>query len=190
MHTLLRDNLGLATGLAVAAFILLTGSVAHANQSFFASGVTTHGAASTSPAYMTPGTGTSTTPVYDAYAQTCGGGRTSKADQAGLLVQFNGSSTSAVLSLAVEYSQDGVDWYRNFVIDPAQAGTTTPLSVVSPFAISWKYAAAVLGGAGVSGTSTAAFAVPTPFRYTRVVASITGANGAAWMQLVPVKEQC
>ncbi len=104
---------------------------AFANPSGFANATST-AVATTTLKYMTPGTGTSTTPVYDAYAQTFAGGSTSKADAAGLLVQFTASSSVSVLSANVEYSQDGIDWYRNFVIDPTQAGTsTTPFSVLN-----------------------------------------------------------
>lgn len=175
-----------------AALGLLVAGVVHANPSYFASGVTTNNAASSTPAYMTPGTATSTTPVYDAYAQTSGGGAAYKSDQAGLLVQFTASSTDTVLSLAVEYSQDGIDWYRNFVVDPNQMGTTTPLAIENPFTTTWTFASSTVGGEALganSDRSTAAILVPTPFRYTRVVASLTGGNGAVWAQLVPVKEQ-
>src|SRR5690348_6203297 len=79
-------------------------SFAYANPSYFATTVTTNSAASTSPAYMTPGTGTSTTPVYDSYAQTVSGGGTYKADSAGLLIQFTAPSSNTVLNIAVEYS--------------------------------------------------------------------------------------
>ena len=156
-------------GSIVGGLILLASAMpALANQSFFANGVTTGSAASTSPAYMTPGTG--------------------------MLIQFTASSTNSVLGIAVEYSQDGVDWYRNYVLDPNQVGTTTAPSILStPFSTTWKFASSSLGGANVaanSNYSTAAIMIPTPFRYTRVVFSITGANGAVWAQLVPIKEQC
>jgi len=186
-------NLGFAAALLLAVTVGVLGfvAIAFANPSSFATGVTTNNAASTSPAYMTPGTGTSTTPVYDAYAQT-NAGATYKADIAGLLVQFTASSTNSVLNISVEYSQDGVDYYRNFVVDPNQIGTsTTPFSLTTAFTTTWKYASStVVGGVGVIGDrATAAIMIPTPFRYTRVVFSVTGANGAVWAQLVPVKEQ-
>jgi len=163
---------------------------AYANPSFFAIGTSTS-AATTSPAYMTPGTGTSTTPVYDAYAQTFAG-TPYKTETAGLLVQFSASSTNTVLGLGVEYSQDGIDWYRNFLIDGTQSGTTTsPFVLTAPFSMTWKFASSTLGTASTANptTTTAAIAIPTPFRYTRVVFSMTGGNGAVWAQLVPIKEQ-
>lgn len=164
---------------------------AHANPSYFATATST-AAATTTPAYMTPGTATTTTPVYDAYAQTTNGGLTAKADYAGLLVQFTASSTASKLTGNVEYSQDGIDWYRNYVFDPSQtSATSTANNINAPFMISWQFASSTVGGAAQTNTnrSTAAMLIPTPFRYTRVVFSMTGANGAVWAELVPIKEQ-
>lgn len=176
----------------VALFGLGGAGTAHANPSTFAVGTSTS-AASTSPAYMTPGAATSTTPVYDAYAQAFSGGATFKTDFAGLLVQFSASSTATVLNQSVEYSQDGIDWYRNFVLDPKQMGTTTMALVLNnPFSTSWQFASSSVGGAAVASTSkrsTATMLIPTPFRYTRIVYSLTGGNGAVWAQLVPIKER-
>lgn len=166
-------------------------SVAYANPTFFANGVTTGNAASTSPAHMTPGTGTSTTPVYDSYGQTFGG-TPYKTEFAGLLVQLSASSTNTVLNMAVEYSQDRIDWYRNFLIDPSQYGTTTSqFALFAPFSVTWKFASSTLGPASTISptTTTGALMIPTPFRYMRVIFSMTGANGAVWAQLVPIKEQ-
>src|SRR5215207_7495848 len=116
----------------VAALLTMFGTVgtALANPSSFATGTST-AAATTTLKYMTPGTGTSTTPVYDAYAQTFSGGMTSMADRAGLLVQFTSSSSVTVLNANVEYSQDGIDWYRNYVVDPNQIGTSTTAAAFS-----------------------------------------------------------
>src|SRR5215207_850826 len=178
--------------LSVIALFAVAGT-AQANPSYFGVGTTTS-AATSSPAFMTPGTGTSTTPVFDSYAQTLNGGVTSKADVVGLLVQLTGSSTATILNATVEYSQDGIDWYRNFVIDPNQTGTSTApvFNIANPFSFSFKFASSTVGGGAVASTSnrsTAALLIPTPFRYTRVVFSLTGAAGAVWAQLVPIKER-
>ena len=180
-----------AVGILLGVLLMLAGSarIAHANPTIFASATTTKSAASTSAAFMTPGTATSTL-VYDAHAQTLGGG-TYKTDFIGLLVQFSASNTSATLNLSVEYSQDGIDWYRNFVADPTQFGTTTPAAqIATPFTTTWKFASSTLGGATSSDAvrSTAAMIIPSPFRYTRLVSTMTGANGAVWAQFVPFKE--
>ncbi len=175
--------------IGVALFGLAMAGSVHANPSYYTGVVTTNYAATTSPAFLTPGTATTTTPIYNAYASTTNGGLTTKADSAGLLVRFCGSSTNAVLNNSVEYSQDGIDWYRNFVLDPRQTGTTTPQTIGTPFSQNWKFASSTLGGAaGADLCSTAATVIPTPFQYTRVVSSITGANGSVWVELVPIKE--
>lgn len=166
----------------------------HANPSTFAISTSTS-AATTSPRYMTAGNSTTTTPVYDAYAQTLSGGQTFKADLAGLLVRFAASSTATTLNTNVEYSHDGIDWYRNFVMDPMQPATTTApvFTLGNPFSSAWRFASSTVGGAAVNAaggaTSTAAMLIPTPFRFTRVVFSLTGGNGAVWAQLIPIRER-
>jgi phage gp36-like protein len=87
--------------------------------------------ATSSPSYMTPGTATTTSAIYDAYVSTTAGGLTYKADSVGLLEHFCASSSAAVLTPAVEYSNDGIDWFRNFVIDPSQMGTTSVANAYS-----------------------------------------------------------
>jgi len=167
---------------------------AHANPSAYAVATSTS-AATTSPSYMGAGTGTTTTPTYDAYAQTVSGGATYRADFAGMLIRFAASSTATTLKATAEYSHDGIDWYRSFVIDPNQPATTTApvFNLANPFSFSWTFASSTIQGAGLtnanSATSTAAVLVPTPFRFTRVVFSMTGGNGAVWAQFIPIKEQ-
>src|SRR5437870_5803479 len=114
----------LITAFAVFLASLAPAGVAFANPSYFANGTST-AAATTTKAFMTPGTATTTTPVFDSYAQTAAGGLTTKSDYAGLLVRLSASSTATVLSVNVEYSQDGIDWYRNFVVDPNQIATSS-----------------------------------------------------------------
>lgn len=179
-------------GIAVATS-LLGATVAYANPRFFGNPVTTGNTASSTPAYLVPGTSTSTTPVYDAYAQTQNGAKF-KADKATLALQFTGSSTLSTLNASIEYSNDGIDWYRNFVIDPNAMGTTTtPYSLATPESINWKFASSTVGGVALTAsngaTSTAYMLIPTPARYTRVVISLTGDRGSVWAQIVPIKEQ-
>lgn len=169
----------LASVLAIFAVIFFTSTgTAHANPSSVSATVQT-ATATTSPAYMTPGTATSTL-TFDAYANTGYGGLNTIADKAALLMQFTGSSTSAVLGIKYEYSQDGIDWYTNFMLGPAGLSTTTAVTnLATPTSITWTYSAA---------TPKAIITVPTPTRYVRAVFSITGANGSIWAQVAPVKE--
>ena len=175
--------------------------IAYANPSYFAAGVSTNYSASSSPAYLTGTVGTSTTPVYDTASstETVSGGVSYKADSVGLLVQFTASSSLTVLNIAIEYSQDGVDWYRNYVLDPMQnsaSATSSVYSVTAPFVLAMRYASStVVGGAATAanGPMTNAFRIPTPFRYTRAVLYTSGAgngssNATVWAKFVPSKE--
>jgi hypothetical protein len=172
------------------AALLAGATIAEANPSYFANGVATS-VATSSPAYMTPGAATSTTPTYDSYVPTTKS-QTFKADRLGLLQQFCASSTATVLNTSVEYSQDGIDWYQNFIVDSIQAGTTTtPYVLVTPFSATQKFASSSLNGAPVAANNNCrnnALIIPTSFRYVRVVQSVTGGNGSIWDQLVPTKE--
>jgi hypothetical protein len=179
--------------IAVASLLGVLGfaGVVLANPSYFGVGVTTGTTASSTPAFMTPGTATSTTPVYDAYAPAAGTQHW-KANQASLAIQFTASSTATVYSASIEYSNDGIDWYRNYVLDSNALGTTTtPYNLVTPESISYKFASSTVGGLAQPANgnlSTAYLIIPTLARYTRVVFSVTGGNGAVWAQLVPIKE--
>jgi hypothetical protein len=174
--------------------LVIGGTVAFANPSYFGPGVTTNSAASTTPAYMTPGAATTTTPVYNSYAQNINGGLHFKADKATLGVQFLASSTNSTLNIAVEYSNDGVDWYRDFTLDSNAMGTTTtPYNLSIPHTMSWKFASSSVGGLGVAANnnmSTAYLIIPTPAKYTRVVFScaIGGTNCGVWAELTPIRE--
>lgn len=177
--------------LAVASFGI--GLTAYANPSAFGGTVRTGSTASSTPAFVVAGVSTSTTPVYDSYAVTSGG-RTTKADKATMAIQFAASSTATTLNWSVEYSNDRIDWYRNFVLDTNQMGTTTtPFSFANANSNSWKFASSTVGGLATtnanSATGTAFMIVPTPARYMRVVFSMTGGNGAVWAEITPIKEQ-
>lgn len=184
----------LSVGFAVLAAFLSFAGFAYANPSFFGNGVSTNSAASTTPAYLTAGVSTSTTPTFNAYTQTASGGATSKSDNALLVIQLTASSSNTVLNLAVEYSVDGIDWYRNFVIDPLQTSTSSiTVALNTPYSIQQKFASSTVGGIGLTNANStvgkSAIMVPTPAQYTRVVASLTGGNGAVWMNLVPIKQR-
>lgn len=168
--------------------MLILASTAYANPLFFPLTAQTN-TATTSPAYMTPGTATSTL-TYDSYAV----GQPKANDFATLLVQFAGSSTAAVLGLNFEYSQDGIDWYKDNIVGEQGAVSTTSPTIIPSItnSISWTFASSTPGGVAVtnanSATSTKAFKIPVPVRFVRVIHSITGANGAVWSQIVPARQ--
>lgn len=170
--------------IAVIGIFGITGT-ALANPSYFSTGVKTDTETS-SVDYLTPGTGT-TTLTYDTYVS----GQTTKADSAALLTQFAGSSTAAILGINLEYSQDGIDWYKDNL--DLGATTTQSVSLNTAKSYSWNFASSTVGGGVVTNangaTSTKIFTVKTPTRYIRAIYTITGANGAIWATLIPSKER-
>ncbi len=159
--------------------ILALASITHANPSQFAPTVQT-ATATTSVAYMTAGNGTTTLP-YDSYNVTYGTntGSTYATNMATLLVQTAASSTSSVFSITLQYSQDNIDWYNDNL---SQGATTTAVKNVS-MANSYTWTA------GGTATTSKAILIQTPTRYVRSVIGVTGASGAVWQQIVPIKEK-
>lgn len=146
--------------------------------------------ATSSPAYLAPGTATTTyafdTSVGNAFAPSA---------TAALLIQFTGSSTAANLRWHYEYSQDTVcgttgsnaDWYAgdNALVGDRTA-TTSPATYTSGiFESSWFFASTTMGP-----TSKKLVMVPTPTRCVRVLFSLPAgsANGAVWAEWVAKKE--
>lgn len=174
--------------LLAATLLFMFASPIHANPGGFPPGAKS-AVATSSVNFLTPGTGTTTT-TYDSYningTNQPTTGLTSDTDSATLLVQFVGSSTSAVLGISYEYSQDGVDWYKD---STTLSTTTVAANITTPNSLSWTYAGLTLGGAGgTSATTTRILSVGTPTRYVRAVFTMTGANGAIWDQFVPKKQ--
>lgn len=181
--------LGVTAGvLTIALVYAFSVSTAHAQPTYTAPTVET-ATATTSPRYLTPGTAT-TTLTYDSYVPTT---NTYTPSFATLLVQFAGSSTASTLGINVEYSQDGIDWYKSTILSPYSPGTTTPsINLGLTTSYSWTFASSTVGGgvvtAATGATSTRAIMISTPTRFVRSVVSITGAGGAVWQQFVPTKE--
>lgn len=168
-----RSNLGWVSGILLAAALLLSifgFSIAEAASVDF--NVVNTAPATTTLSYMTPGTAT-TTLTYDTLFN--------GSDSAVLLTQFTASSTSSVLNMNVQYSQDGIDWYADDLIDSINSTTTPNKSIQVVNTYSWI----------ALGTTVAnrAITIPTPTRYTRVQYSITGAAGAIWGSMVAKKQQ-
>lgn len=180
-----------ATLLVVSLFTL---TAAHANIGGFPSGAKTS-AATTTPAVMTPGTGTSTI-VYDSYnlngTNEPTTGVVTDTDSATLLVQFLASSTASKLKIEYEYSQDGIDWYQDGVSNTFASSTDGVININLPNSFTWTFASTSLDGLPVSAAnnlSTEIVPVITATRYVRAVISDTGANAEVWAQFVPKKQQ-
>lgn len=141
-------------------------------------------------AYMTPGTGT-TTLSYDTYTDGL-----STADSMALLVRLTASSTNTTLKINQEFSQDGIDWYQSTQPMIIQNSTTT----VNPIALSgvpqyvWQFASSTINGVSITPASdTRIIPVKSPTRFTRFVftvasSTLTPGNGAIWAQILPVKQ--
>lgn len=182
----LKKILSIAFVLAV---VGISSPVAYANPIYAGPTVQT-ATATTSPRYLTPGTGT-TTLVFDSYNPATNRYLATKV--MGLL-QFAASNTASTLGIATEYSADGIDWYQGFMFDPSGISTTSPVMTLgAPNRLSWQFASTTLNGVAKtnanSATSSAAVIIPSPLRFLRLVVSITGGNGAFWGQVVPIKEQ-
>lgn len=177
----------------IASAIILLGilggvNYAHANPSGFGATQQTS-SATTSPVYLTPGTGTSTL-TFDSYGGSSSPALALKNNDAFALLRFAGSSTASVLGINAEYSQDCIDWYSDSLVTAPTTTAVNSLNVNN--SMSWTFASSTVGGKGLNATtgatSTKAIRLQTPTRCMRLVFSITGGNGALWGQIVPVRE--
>lgn len=195
MTTTLLRRAAILAGSVVALALAVAGTASAAV--FFAPGTSTSAATST-PAYMTPGNATSTI-TYNTYSNTsdplAGVSGTTPANAANfvtLLGAFTGSSTNAVLKITPEYSQDGIDWYKGYgILVPISTTTPNPTYAYSYVdSITFPYASTTSNGAtGTQAVDRFAIKVPVPTKNIRFVVSLTGANGSFWGQVVPSKQQ-
>jgi len=163
-------------------------------------------AATTTPAYMTPGTATSTV--------TCNLG-SEGARTATIIAEVNATSTNSKYKIFVEESYDGIDYFPTVINQTAsttEASQTFDASVTG--SVSYKFASTStlngvavggVGSAGINGTNNRnhfMVDVPVRLRYVRAYAVIpsptmslgcydgvcnatTSYNGAIWMQILP-----
>ena len=150
-----------------------------ANPSFFAN-YAASSAATTTVSYLKYGVGTSTL-SFD--AQT---GTSQAMDSATLLTQFAGSSTASVLNISFEYSQDGIDWYKNRLSESTTTAPNIDLNVPNSYQWTFASTSALAGAAGTIATSTRIINVSTPTRFVRAVYTLTSTsqNGAVWAQFI------
>jgi len=139
-----------------------------ANRSYFVPTVQT-AIATTSPDYMRTANATLTLDAYT-YAPVA-------LNNATLLVQTT-ASTSAVQTITINYSQDGIDWFNDAL------STTTSASTIPLSGLQRTYTIAPAS----AGTVRNAINVPTPVRFVRATVSTSTALSSVWMQWVPVRE--
>jgi hypothetical protein len=162
--------LAVFTAAAIVAGMSLFASISHANPLQFVP-TTQLATATTSVAYLVSG-GSATTTTFDAYAQ----GQPLAIDKGVLLLQNAASSTSSVLDVSVQYSNDNIDWYSDQLLAP----TTTAMDISVANTYHWK--------ATATATTSKAITLSFPTRYVRVVYSASGAAGAIWWQFVPQRQ--
>jgi hypothetical protein len=183
----------LASGAVAILAVLGLASVAAAS-SYFSGTVQTADATST-VAYMTPGTATSTL-TYNTYTNTNVATATpsttnySAATSVTLLGQLTGSSTATVLHITPEYSQNGLDWYQGYGLLPQYSATTTnqTLSWATVDSITIAYASTTVDQTSTSSIDRFAVTIAVPTKDVRLVFTLTGANGAFWGQVIPTKQ--
>lgn len=170
------------------AVIFVSSKSVSANPFFFPPTAQT-AAATTSPAFLQAATATTSVVYYDSYYQNTLGANT-KAVDAALHLRLSATSTSAVFNIVYEYSNGtpGFDcttqptfceWYQDnyshsSTAYPVNIATIENMTVISALA---------------AGTTTKSLFLPTPTRYVRVNAKVTGAPGNVWAQIIPNKER-
>jgi hypothetical protein len=135
--------------------------------------------ATTTVAYMTPGTASTTITVDNSL---------NTPNEMSLYVQLTSSTTATVLNWEYEYSMDQIDWWDEDLTPTSvaiadtqvQHSSTTITHVWNP------------GDANAS-TSNKVFIMPNKYaaRYSRVVFTLPIGvdNGALWAEVVPIKER-
>lgn len=162
------------------------GAVVHANPPFF---LRTFTASATSTlAYMTPGTAT-TTITFDAGVNQANG-----SDMATLLIQYTASTTGPSLRFRQEFSSDNIDWYSENLgtVPTLMSLNSTTTALVSPFHDYTVNFATTTdnGGSGTNARIMTSLQIPTPTRYTRVrfYVPASGGNGALWAEIAAKKQ--
>ncbi len=170
---LIKKNLAFLAPMLVLVMVAFAG-IAHATPLYFVP-TTQLAAATSSVTYLISG-GNATTTSFDAYA----GGQPYAIDKGVLLLQTAASSTSSVLNVTFQYSQDNIDWYGDDLFTITNASTTQPYTISSNVSYSWTAAG--------TATSSKALNVNFPTRYVRAILSQSGAAGALWWQFVPQRQ--
>ncbi len=160
----------------IALLVVLFGGVAYvsANPNYFSTGSQTS-SATTSPTWMGPGTFATTTLTFDSYAGLVGSSRSI----AGLtlLIAHTASTSNSVMTAAVQYSQDCIDYY-----DDNNTPATTTVQGISG-ASSYTFAGNVF-----SSTTRHMLRIPPATRCVRAQFSASVASSSLWAQFVPTRE--
>ena len=172
--------------------VFAVAGVALANPSFF-NGTVQTATATTTYAVIGSGLGT-TTLIYNTYSNNSNATGTPtgskpglKADSIAFLVRDIASSSSAVLHITFEYSQNGTDWYQNYIPLSGFTTATSTNALGVPYNFTMTYASSTLAGA-VNSVDTAILQIPVPTQDVRAVLTSTGATSSVWAQFVPTEQ--
>ena len=156
----------------IALFIGLTAQIASANPLEFVPTVQTSSVGTSTTALVSPAA--TSTLTFDTYSA----GRPKPSEGATLLLQSTASSTSSVLNIAFEYSQDGIDWYQDNLINTFSTSSVISISQINSY--SWV--------AATTARTSKAISLRTPTRFVRAVIGGSGATSSVWAQIVPVRQ--
>jgi hypothetical protein len=185
----MKKYLLIGGGIVAIALGIIFSPKAEANSSFFLP-VCSTATLTSSPNYLTAGTAT-TTLSCDSYQN----GIPRATDSISLLIQQAASSTSSVLNINIQYSQDNVDWYETTgMASPIISTTTNPINLSTVGQFQLKFASSTIDLSAVtsvnSATTTRFMSVNTPLRYVRAIfsAPASSAGQAIWAQFIPKRE--
>lgn len=114
---------------------------------------------------------------------------TESADGAVLYIELTASSTNTALLTRLEYSNDGVDWYADTLLEERSIATTSTIfNLSTAITYPWTFASSTIGGGAPlpsNNRDRRVMSVPTPSRYVRAVFSTSGGNGYVWATFGP-----
>lgn len=176
--------------LAIMVMTFASFGIAHANP-FYTGTKALSATATTTVSFLTPGTGTTTSPIYDSYEQNgtnqSNSGNLTIPDTVAVLLQGSASSTASTLTVACEFSDNNVDWYQNEIF-PASSTFAIAAPVTSVF--TYASSSSLVGGVPLAGDRfSKLITCPVPLRYVRTVITNTGAGASVWRAIVPTKQR-
>lgn len=160
--------------------------------------ITATATATSTPAFMTPGTATSTL-IADVY-QVPGYQDTGGAMDLFVASQYTGSSTATTFGRRIEYSNgsncvnnpNNCDWYSETSDITFTGIATTTYSVSPTYNHLTVFASSTPGGrAAPSDREGLVFRVPVLMQYVRIInyLPIGSANGAVWQEVIGVQQR-
>lgn len=123
----------------------------------------------------------SQTLTCDAYNMFPAAGDPTGVLSAALAVQYAASSTANALTIAMQYSNDGIDWYDNNL--GTVSTTSGPVTVATPITMQWF-------PDFITGSKKKIFSVQTPTRFFRAVFTNVPIAGTStvYAEFLPKKE--